>query len=549
MKPPMPQTQDHDCLSFGDALFLHLERPGMPLHVASLAVFEGQIEGDACARFVASKLPLIPRYRQHVVPAPLNLSLPVWQYDRAFDVRNHIREVNLRRGTMAELRTAAARILSVPLDRARPLWDMTLFRGLREDRTGMLIRVHHCLADGLSGVGLMHTLLDSEPSSPPPARKRLPPVPNGRPAQSLIESAVEACFSTVERVLTSQSELLQFAQQLVNAAAKEPEPSGEELPPGLNQNGHLPSVDEWNRLLPELLGAAERLPFNVVCYGPQKFDCAEIPLADLKQAKHLCGATLNDVVLSLITAVVQQYVRTRGVRTGARSLRIVMPVSVRTKAEAGELGNRITFVPVNIPMHPRRVRDLVAAVHRNTGLLKTAHIGELVGLAGSVLGAIPPLLQAAMGPIASQLPLSVANLICTNVPGPKQPLYLLGHKMLSCHPYVPIGGEMGLNIAVLSYDGTMYFGFTGDMQAVPDLAVLPKMLTDSFSRLQKELGLSTRSRRKRSVRRTQDRPGVTAPSAPSEPAATVPPIAFPRRASISKDAVREQGAFPTAVGA
>jgi diacylglycerol O-acyltransferase len=125
-------------------------------------------------------------------------------------------------------------------------------------------------------------------------------------------------------------------------------------------------------------------------------------------------------------------------------------------------------------------------------MLKMARVGELVGIAASIFGAIPTPVQALLGPIASQLPISACNTICTNVPGPRQPLYLLGHKMLSIYPYVPIGGEMGMNCAILTYDGTAFFGFTADVNAMPDAEVLERFVTESFAEIKRDVGVRVR---------------------------------------------------------
>lgn len=542
----MSDVQQNDCLSFGDSLFLHLEREGMPLHVASLSVFEGRIPLQDCIRYIEAKLPLIPRYRQRAVAPPMNLGLPSWQYDRDFDIRDHVREVTLRRGTEAELRSVASRILSATMDRARPLWDLTLFRGLKGNRTGILTRVHHSMADGLSGVGLMNVLMDSSPGRPVlRAGKRTPARANGQPAQSVIQCLVDSCFDAVQRVLTTESQLLGIAQRLVAAAGTERDAT---LP---SSNAVVPpetALPELDRLLPELLGPTERLPFNVVCRGPQKFACAEIPLAELKAVKHACGATLNDVVLALITSVVRRYARQHGLKTRGRQLRIVVPVSVRDKSEMQELGNHITFIPVTIPLDAPRLRRVVSAVHEKVALLKSTHVAELVGLAGTLLGAIPPPLQAALGPVASQLPLSVCNLICTNVPGPKAPLYLLGHKMLSCYPYVPIGGEMGMNCAVLTYNGIAYFGFTADVHAVPDVDLLPRLLRASFAGLQKETGCVRPAPRRRGTPKQQPSASETSPPAqPARPSASV--VCFPEKAAGPRDGDRRHEAAHAAIGA
>ena len=535
----MTEIRSTDCLSFGDSLFLSLERDGMPLHMGSLSIFEGRMSLRECLRFVAKKLPLIPRYRQRVVVAPLNLTLPSWQADPEFDVRNHVREVRLRRGTEREMKTVTARLLSINLDRRRPLWDMTLLTGLSGGRTGMLTRVHHCMADGLSGVELMNVLMDHTPEFARPSQ----PSPSSRAkdqlAPSLLECFLQSCLSTVQRVFTAESELLSMAQRAVATAGNGHDDLEAQAHPGLNGDAPALSAQELNRMLPELLAPAQRLPFNVICRGPQKFECAEVPLATLKQIKHACGVTLNDVVLGLVTYAVRSYAAALKVQTRGRSLRIVVPVSIRRKSEMGELGNHLTFVPVTVPLQRRRVRDLVSAAHEYVQSLKRAHVGELVGLAGTLLGAIPAPLQAAIGPLASQLPLSVCNLICTNVPGPHDTLYLLGHKMLACYPYVPIGGEMGMNCAVLTYDGTAFFGFTGDVHAIPDLGSLPKFLLAGFAQLQKEVGIrAPQAKRVRAVRR---RPrAVTAPVPAATP--TVPVVDFPRKPAEPPEASRKQNA-------
>ncbi len=538
----MTELRGNDCLSFGDSLFLSLERAGMPLHVASLSIFEGQLSLRNCLRFVASKLPLIPRYRQRVVTAPLNLSLPSWQADPEFDLRHHVRELRLRQGTERELKAMAARILSTNLDRRWPLWDMTLLTGLSGGRTGVLTRVHHCMADGLSGVELMNVLMDHTPEFAP-APKPFPPSPQGRPTPSLLECLLQSCLSAVQRVFTAESELLAMAQRAVAVTGDQDQPADGQPHPGLNGDAPIISAGELNRILPQLLTPAQRLPFNVICRGPQKFECAQIPLPALKQIKQACGVTLNDVVLGLVTGAVQRYATAHQVRARGRSLRIVVPVSVRRKSEMGELGNHITFVPVTVPLHRRRVRDLVFAAHDYVQSLKRAHVAELVGLAGSLLGAIPVPLQAAMGPVASQLPLSVCNLICTNVPGPHEALYLLGHKMLACYPYVPIGGEMGMNCAMLTYNGTAFFGFTGDVHAVPDLGSLPKFLLAAFTQLEKEVGIPGKKRS----------PALRRPAQPIATSAKqgrpAPVVDFPRQQSATAEAPPKPKARGMAAGA
>lgn len=455
-----------DRLSWGDTVFLHLEREGMPLNVASVCVFEGEIPFGSYLRFVESKLPLLPRYLKRVVSPPFGIGLPSWEYDPTFKIRNHVRQLTLQHGTDAELKAVAGKILSKVMDRQHPLWDLTLVHGLKGNRTSMIIRLHHCMADGIAGVGIMNVLLDASPAAPPPPRKklRLPAPPRRDPLTSLMSGVVDSYSDVVKRILSALEDMVSIAEQVTA--------NGSDLP-----------TDQFSRLLPEITAFTERLRFNVPYRGPQKFTWGEIPLADVKAIRHACGTSVNDVILALMTATIRRYSEFHGDRVKGRLLRMMVPVNLRGSESPGELGNRISLVPVTIPLDIRNPRKLLAAAHERTNFLKRVHAAELVSLAGGLIGFFPTSVQALAGPLASQLPITPFNLVCTNVPGPQFPLYLLGHKMLRCYPYVPVGGEMAVNCAILSYNGTVYFGFSGDVHAAPDLGRLETFLEQSFTEL------------------------------------------------------------------
>jgi diacylglycerol O-acyltransferase len=508
----MPELQNGTSLSSGDALFLYFERQGQPVNVASVIVFEGLLTLEVCTAYIESKLALIPRYRQRVVFPAYNMDLPSWEYDPQFDIRNHVREVTLRHGTEAEFKAVAAKILSPTLNRERPLWDFTLVHGLGGNRTGAVIRMHHCLADGISGVGVLNALLDPSPLAPPlpkePALQAQPVFGSAGPRDGLLYSSISA----VQRVLTASSELLDVAKHMV-AVAESPAPAGKaKAEPGSKAEARNGLLDELKQVLPEAITLADRLPFNVVCRGPQKFGWAEVPLAEIKAIKQACGVTVNDVVLALVTAAVRRYAQLHGVRLDGRQLRIVVPVNVRGQGDTRDLGNRITFLPISVPLDIDNPRELIEAAREGVERGRSARLGELVSVLGSLLATIPTPLQALLGPVVSQLPINACNLICTNVPGPQIPLYLYGHKLLACYPYVPIGGEMGMNVAILTYNGTAYFGFTGDAQAIPDLGRLEKFLGQGFVKLQK-VARRGPPRRKRAAEKIRAVP-------PAEPAAT-----------------------------
>ena len=463
----MQNGQQSDRLSWGDTVFLHLEREGMPLNVASVCTFDGRVPFKDFLRFVESKLPLIPRYLKRVVPEPFGLGLPSWQYDPEFDLHRHVRRVVLRQGTDAALKKLAAKLFSQVMDRRHPLWDMTLVQGLKGHRTGFIVRLHHCLADGIAGVGIMNVLLDVSPRVPRLHRKKLRfhlPASAGDPLVSMAKGFVDSYSDFVKRVLSAYADVLTMTERVT-------------------AKGGSAETDQFSQLLPEITAATERLRFNVVYKGPQKFAWAQVPLKEVKAIRKDCGTSVNDVLLALVTATIRRYSEFHGDRPKGRLLRMMVPVNVRGNDSSDALGNRISLVPVTVPLHIRNPRKLLAAVHQRTEFLKRSHAAELVSLAGGLIGVLPSVLQSFAGPLLSRLPITPFNLVCTNVPGPQHPLFLLGHKMRKWYPYVPVGGEMAVNCAILSYNGMVYFGFSGDVHAAPDLRRLEQLLKQSFVEL------------------------------------------------------------------
>jgi diacylglycerol O-acyltransferase len=522
----MSDTHVNDILSFIDAFFLYLERPGAPLNVASISAFEGVIPLDQCMEYVESKLPLIPRFLQRVVTSPFGVGAPTWQYDQHFDVRNHVREITLKRGTDTEWKAAVSEILSTHLDRSRPLWDITLIHGLKSQRTGVVVKCHHCLVDGIAGVAMLNALLDPSPITPPLRRKKLtvPPPALHDPGTVLLDSLISSCFSTAQAFLTAHSELLRMAQQVTRPNGNETQ--ADDVQVSVGPLARIAPIGDLARLLSELAQPTEKLPFNVLCHGPQKFDWTEIPMAEIIAVKQACDSTVNEVVLTVLSAALRRYAELHNLNVKGRKLRLVVPVNVRAEGEAGNFGNQITFLPVDIPCSVRAPRELLSLVQKRVKFSRTAHGAELVALAGILLSAIPVSLQSLTGTVLSQLPISVCNTICTNVPGPRTPLYLLGHKMLSNYPYVPIGGEMGMNCAVMSYDEAMFVGFTGDAKAIPDLSRLAEFFTESFAELRDAVGVHIPKKRPRpklriAKRKTQEAPVSISDAIPSESAASV----------------------------
>lgn len=461
-------------LSAEDAMFLYLDTRDMPLHIASVMVFDGEIPLQDCRRLIASKLPLLRRYRQRVVFPPLNLGHPAWESDARFDIDNHITETRLEHGTDRELEELTGRILSQAMDRSKPLWDIKVVRGLKGGRGALICRVHHCLADGIAGIGLLQVILDSSPKASLPRVKQRPPAPAPKSdaPSPLIEGLLSSYSEVFDRMVSIQSYALNVAEAVL-------------------ANG-LIAVGQLFRIVPDLFGPFEGLPFNQPCQGARRLLWTEIPLAEINAIRDACGVKMNDVILSLVTTAIRRYSQRHHVAVKGRTLRMMVPVNIRGRDGIGgqNLGNRISLISVNVPLDIADPLKQLQKIHETTLALKIGGVPDMVGVLGNCLALMPTPLQAFLGPFGTDLPFPPWNMVCTNVPGPQIPLYALGRKMIAMYPYVPIGARMGLNCAVQSYDGKMFFGFSCSDAAVPDGRVMPKLLDAALVELRKRAGIA-----------------------------------------------------------
>jgi diacylglycerol O-acyltransferase len=463
----MPHIYPSDRLSSEDAVFLYLETKEAPLHIGSVSIFDGIIPFEPCIDFIESRMPLIPRYRQRIVMPPFNVGHPTWEYDPDFDIRNQVHHVHLEHGTLADLESLAGQIFAEMMDRTKPLWDMTVVNGLDGNRSALISRVHHCLVDGVSGVGLLNVMLDPTIRTPKKSKKKAfhpPPLPG--PATSMLDALASSYSEMVERMLSAQTAALNLAEALVSDETRA-------------------GFDQLTRLIPELLTPVERLPFNQPCLGPRQVAWTEISIPEVKAVREACGGTLNDVVLTVVTTAVRRYSELHGAKLKHHLLRLMVPVNLRRNENHNGLGNRVSMLPVSVPLDIREPLKLLDAIRQRTEALKHARVADLIHLFATWMGTTPVPLQALLGPLATLLPIPPFNMVCTNVPGPQFPLYVLGQKMLTYYPYVPIANDIALGCAIQSYDHNLYIGLTADTAAAPDVARVRDFLNEAFASLKK----------------------------------------------------------------
>jgi len=500
-------------LSPVDAAFLYLERKEIPLAIASLCIFEGEIPFNKFVARVESKLALVPRYRQIVEMPPWNLDLPAWKDDPNFEIRRHIFRVRVEPpGGDAELEALVGRIFSQTLDRAKPLWEIYVIDGLKGGRGALIFRLHHALADGVSGAGLMKVILDTTPRG---ARRqsRSEPLPPPVVERSLVDKIVSTVQTTLQTAFSAELRLLGFAHSLFSDPADE------------TRKGLLD-------LLPELALPVERLPFNKPCGGERKFCWADFDLAEVKAIREAVGGTVNDVVLTVLTRALARYVKLHGQTTAKRFVRIVCPVSLRHGSASRDLGNLISFMPVALPMDIPDPAKMLLAVAARTETMKHAGAAQAVLLIAGCIAAVPAPLQALFwwGLPELILPAPLLNMICTNVPGPDVPLYAVGRRMLASYPQVPTGYDLGVNVAVETYDGKLFFGLIADAHVAPDVNRLRDFLYTAFGELHRAAVAPSASKKvRRPAART--RPAAARPSKPEagavapQPASELPPQA------------------------
>ena len=489
-------------LSGADAAFLYLERKEIPLHIACVSVFEGAIPYDEFVASIDSKLHLIPRYRQVAVAPPFHIGYPTWEWDPDFDIHRHILHVRLESpGGEAELEALAGRIFSELMDRNKPLWDIHVVEGLKDGRSALIPRVHHSLADGVSGAALLKIMLEPTPQGAPPVRKprfhppRLPAI-----EESLTGAITNAVHSTLENLLASEACLLDLAQNLTTDRM---------------QN----ALQGLTGLLPELAASVERLPFNRPCTGVRRFCWTECDFENVQTIRKAAGTTINDVILTVVTRAIARYAKLHGQPVEHRFVRMVCPFSLRRDEQTESLGNQISFLPVALPLDISDPVSMLQAVARRTEIMKNARAAELVSLAASWLGSAPPPLQALFWqtiPLVP-MPLPLLNMICTNVPGSPTPLYCLGKRMIASYPQVPTGYELGIGCAAQSYAGKIFFGLTSDSHAAPDADRLRDYIQISFAELCRAMGVKMATK-KTAPRRTARKRRAEPAAMPDKPA-------------------------------
>jgi diacylglycerol O-acyltransferase len=479
-----------DRLTALDSTFLHLEDHSTAhMHVASVMVFEGEAPTLVeLVTHVESRLHLVPRYRQRLAYVPLGQGRPVWADDPHFNPYYHIRHTALPKpADDASLKRLAGRLFSQRLDRSKPLWEIWLVQSMSKGRFALVAKTHHALVDGISGVDITTVLFDTarEPAAPtaPATPWSAKPLPGH--AKLLGEALVER--STVP------GEMVRGARRLLRA----PRRAVAQVKDGLTSVGAT-----------TFSGSAPPSPFNVEIGPHRRYTFLDADLARFKAIKDSLGGTLNDVVLASVTLALGRYLRDRGHKTEGLVLKAMVPVSVRTKAQRGELGNQVAAMWASLPVGVENPAECLGKIAVAMADLKES--GQAIGaqVLTNLAGFAPPTILSQAARLQARQ--AFFNLVITNVPGPQFPLYLLGRQLERLYPVVPLAQRQALGIAVMSYDGHLGFGLLGDYDALPELEAIAADIKWAIASLSRAAGVRSSPPRKAPSPRSKGAPAATA---------------------------------------
>ena len=458
------EPQAHgDRLSAVDASFLAQETAEAHMHLGAVTIFEGPAPAyEDLVAHIASRLHLVPRYRQKLAVPPLETGRPLWVDDAGFRLEYHLRHAALPRpGTEEQLSVLAARVHSQPLDRAKPLWEMWLVEGLEDGRFALVSKTHHALVDGVAGVDLVTVLFDLVAAPEPvPAPPRWSPQPEPSPAQMAVRG-LSGLARAPWRLAGRAVEAATRPQEAVRATADAAE--------GLSEIA-------WAALNP-----APATPLNVTIGPHRRVSFVRCELDDFKRIKNVFGGTVNDVLLSVVAGALRRLLRARGLRTDGLELRALVPVSLRTEHHRGELGNRLVAMRAPLPLYLSDAVARLRLVKQSMDGLKRSKQAMGAEVLAQMEQFAPPTVLAQ----ATRLNFSTRlfNLLVTNVPGPQFPLYLLGRRLEDFFPVAFLPRDHALAIAIMSYDGGVDFGLLGDYDAMPDIEALADAIRDSLDEL------------------------------------------------------------------
>jgi diacylglycerol O-acyltransferase len=476
-----------------DAQFLALETPRQSGHVGSVAILdpstrpEKTLTAADIQALIGERLALLPPLRWRLREVPLSLDYPYWVEDPDFDLDFHVRELGLASpGTDSQLAEQVARIVSRPLDRSRPLWELYLISGLASGHVAMLTKIHHAVVDGISGAEIMGLLLDLAPTG------RELPAPDSRAD----DASEPGQLGMLSRALRGLPRYPLRALRSLPAAVPNLEETQFNTLPGASALGRVTKrveraftgddgpVHARERMV------APKTSFNGRVSAHRRFVFGQLKLDDVKAVKNDHGCTVNDVVVSICAGAVRRWL-VEHAELPDEPLVAQIPVSVRTDEQAGSYGNRIMLMSAPLFTDEADPVRRLMRTHEALDGMKERHRALPADLLQDANNFIPPAVFSRAARLTFRLATSrpgrpTWNLVISNVPGPPVPLYCAGARLVANYPVSVITDGMGLNITVMSYCGSLDFGIVADRDQMPDVDKLMGWLDEALRELRQD---------------------------------------------------------------
>jgi WS/DGAT/MGAT family acyltransferase len=445
----------------------------------------GELTLDDVREVLEPRLHLAAPLRQRLVKVPLSLGIPYWVDDPDFDIEFHLREVGLPRpGSQHQLGEQVARIHARPLDKSRPLWEMYLVHNVSGGRQALYTKVHHAAIDGVSGAEILATVLDVsvEPRVEEPPDEVWNPgaLPNGM--ELLTRSLADMVSRPVDVVRT----LPRALPHLVDVPGAARLPGVARFSDVADSVVRLVPGGSPGRRLARRTLAPPPSPLNAPITAHRRFAYGSLALDDVKRVKNALGMTVNDVVMALCAAALRRWLLDHDALPEAPVV-VAVPVSVRSDEEARGLGNHVSVMLAELPTHLGDANERCAAVQTSMTEAKQHFDAVPATILQDLAAAVPTALaglafRAIFGMVAAgALPF---NLFVSNVPGPQQPLYVGGARVLGIYPASAVTDLTGaLNVTLFSYDGSLDFGLIACREIVPDVWNLIGYLEDALAEL------------------------------------------------------------------
>ena len=439
-----------DRLSALDAIFLPMETDTQSLHVGSVLVLDGPAPDPTLFReHVAARVAAVPILRRRVRRMPLDLGRPIWVDATAFDPADQVHHAVLPApGDESQLRGLVAQLMARRLDADRPLWEVWQVDGLVGGRWAVVAKAHHTMVDGQSGVDVVRALLTDAPDGAPPR----PAVDDPRPTPSLLGLVGDflawlvalplRAIRLVVWSLLAPREARRRVEQLRFGLAQVLRP---DLPPSI-LNGPLSCRRVWG--------------------------WAGADLADVTGVARTAGCTVNDVFLAALTGGYRRWLLSRGEALDGLVLRAIVPVSRRVPGQPGRRGNLASAMFVELPVHLPDPAARLAAVAARTAEQKAREVADATAAVLRMADHIPAALFAHGARAYGRSGQGRVNVVASNVPGPVEPQYLAGRRLLELVPYVPTAQEIRASAAMVTYAGRLTVGITADGEALPDVDLL-----------------------------------------------------------------------------